>query len=226
MTLRQLLDGKEALATRSIVLLVVILTGLMELSGGVEGAGTWFRVCGLHGESFVSSRGMVLLSYGFLHGGWLHAATNVVMTLVLGARAEWWWGARCMLTIFFGGIIAGGIVHLLLSGDQQSLLVGCSGGVMALLLAVTTSDPDSRFSPLPLSGRNMGRGVLLSSLVLTVFHPAREQSWLAMPAQWLQSMAGESIFSWGHACHLGGALFGWIIVRHRLRLRKRAAKRF
>lgn len=226
MTLRQLLDGTEARATRSIVLLVVILTGLIEWSGGVDGAVEWFRLGGLHCESFVSSRGLVLLTHGFLHGGWFHAATNVVMTLVLGARVEWWWGARRMLTIFFGGIIAGGIVHLLLSGDQQSLLVGCSGGVMALLLAVTTSDPDSRFSPLPLSGRNMGRGVLLSSLLLTVFHPAREQSWLAMPAQWLQSMAGESIFSWGHACHLGGALFGWIFVRYSLRLRKRAAKRF
>ncbi|TAE90024.1 MAG: hypothetical protein EAZ81_11475 [Verrucomicrobia bacterium] len=117
-------------------------------------------------------------------------------------------------------------MHLLLSVDQQGLLVGSSAGAMSLLLAVTTSDPDARFFPIRLRARNVGRGIILSSLLLTLLHPAREQQWLAMPAQWLQSMAGESIFSRGHACHLGGALFGWIFVRYSLRLRKKATKQF
>jgi membrane associated rhomboid family serine protease len=147
------------------------------------------------------ARGQVwqLVTHGCLHGGWLHVSLNALCLIAAGARVERIAGVRRAATLFLGGIFSGGVAFLLF--PSEVLLVGASGGIFALVLWLTTVSPQSRMAFIPLSARNLGRGLLLASGLLALFAP------------WMD--AGGIMVS--HACHFGGALCGWGVARWSLR---------
>jgi membrane associated rhomboid family serine protease len=125
-------------------------------------------------------------------------------------------GAKTMLGVTLAGVLCGGLFHLLLG---TGLLVGMSGGCMALLLLLTTLSPQSRMMPLPLSGRSLGMGILLAALALALMNPELKLPAFSDAGLWLERNGQPSLFQMGHACHFGGALAGWIFGRWILRPR-------
>ncbi|MFT3991079.1 MAG: rhomboid family intramembrane serine protease [Luteolibacter sp.] len=191
-------------------LILIGVHGWIECTGGVVKHWPLYVELGLQLPAVLHGWIWQLLSYGFLHGSWSHVLLNAGCLLLVGPRLEKIWGAWRVLGTALIGVIAGGLGHLLLGVTEHALLVGFSGGCMALVLLFCTISPDARWGPLGISAKNLGRGILSSELGLALIEPAKgwpvfsEIGRLLMP--W-----GASVFQMGHACHFGGAFAGWLI---------------
>ena len=176
---------------------------------------------GLGREGILSGKIWQVVTYGLLHGGWLHAAGNSLLVLLIGSRIEHMAGRSAMLKALLGGVLGGALAHLLLApdGDGAPLLVGLSGGCLSLLLLLTTLSPQSRMMPLPLSGRSLGLGILSAELLMALMNPELGVPGLSAVGGMLVERGGDSWFKIGHACHFGGGLAGWAYGRWLLRPR-------
>ena len=140
-------------------------------------------------------------------------------------------GRAVMLKATVFGVIGGGIGHLLLApgGDGTSLLVGLSGGCVGLLLLLTTLSPESRFMPLPISGRSLGLGIIVAELFLSVIQPQLGVPGFAQIGKWFGEWGMSGWYEIGHACHLGGGMAGWLygrwLLRPRVTLKRLRAER-
>ena len=212
---RQILYSPVCWSFAAVILVVDLL---VNLAGGKDSqpAWWWFETLGLSRGGFLGGKIWQIVTYGFLHGGWVHVGLNAVFILLIGSRIEHMAGRRAVVVAILVGILGGGIAHLVMA---SGLLVGISGGCMALMLLLTTLSPQSRMMPLPVSGRSLGLGIMIAALILALLDPA-----LGVPGF---SALGEVIvdhglgvgFKMGHACHFGGGLAGWIMGRWILRPR-------
>ena len=73
------------------------------------------------------------LTYFLIHRDWLHLSVNISMQLLLGIPLELVHGFCRILFIYLSGVLSGSIAASLF--DNSVLLVGCGGGVYALLSA-------------------------------------------------------------------------------------------
>lgn len=206
------LTGARAATGAALLLLAVY--GAVAAGGGPQRLAWWFLTFGLRRADVLAGRLWQLVTHALLHGSWLHVTLNALLVGLLGARLERILGRGGFFKVLVAGVLGGAVAHLLLApGAAGSPLVGISGGCMALLLALTTLSPESRMLPLPVSGRSLGRGVLLAGVLLVLLDPALGVPGLGMLGEWL-GVDGSRI---GHACHLGGALAGWLYARRLLR---------
>lgn len=181
----------------------------------------WIETLGLNRDAFFSGKIWQGLSYGLLHGSWVHAAVNSSFILLVGSRIEHMAGRAAVVKTLVAGILGGGIIDLLLTpaGPDTAWLVGISGGCVALLLLLTTLSPQSRMMPLPVSGKSLGFGILTAELLLALSHPALGVPLLSDFGSFLVSAGLGSWFQIGHACHFGGGVAGWLMGRWLLRPR-------
>lgn len=205
------------------VAVIVGIELLIVCLGGPEKqpARSWYEWLGLNREGFLSGKIWQVFTYGLLHGGWWHALLNALCILLVGSRIEHMTGTPAMVKTTVFGILGGGIGHLLLApgGPRAALLVGISGGVMALFLMLTTLSPQSRMMPLWLSGRSLGAGILAVALALVLIHPDLSLPGFSTVGMALRRAGWGMIFDMGHACHFGGGLAGWLYGRWLLRPR-------
>ncbi|MEM9237454.1 MAG: rhomboid family intramembrane serine protease [Verrucomicrobiota bacterium] len=197
-------------------LLVLIQLGF-ELVGGYPVILSTAREFGLSRMGMMEGKLWQPVSYALIHGSWLHLAINVFGLLAFGSRIERIGGGRQMLILLVGGWLVAGLFYLLLGGQGTTPLVGISGGVVSLLLWLTGVSPDSRMWPVPVSGRNLGLGILVASALLTLMNPGLGIPGLAACSRALGMGAGNVDVA--HACHLGGAVFGLAAARWTLRPR-------
>jgi len=177
--------------------LAVFLAGqTMSVGGGqsaqVEAATQWAM---LHpGPSF---QWWTLITYTFLHAGWLHLLGNMVILWVFGPNVEDKFG-RIWFTLFYfaGGAAAGGL-HVLF---EKSPVVGASGAIAAVTGAFLVLFPRTHIK------------VFILFVTIGVYNvPA--WAFVIMAVVWdlvLQGMArGDRI---AHLAHLGGYSFGFLIA--------------
>jgi len=144
-----------------------------------------------------------LLSYGFLHGGIAHLLFNMLALVMFGAPLEQTWGERRFLTYFLVCVAGAGLCQLLVvtwSFSNDGMLiptVGASGGVFGLLLAYGLLFPNQRvmllFPPIPMKARTL---VIVYGVISLLLGVTGTQSGVA------------------HFAHLGGMLFGWLMIRY------------
>jgi membrane associated rhomboid family serine protease len=218
--LRQIRHSPASLAWAVSILLV---HGLVTWAGGMdsEPAQSWFENLGLSRAGILNGKFWQILTYGFLHGGWLHVGLNALFVVLVGSRIEHMAGPGAVSKAILGGVIGGGLLHLIIAPTHADgpILVGLSGGCIALLLLLTTLSPDSRMMPLPISGRNLGLGILIAELILTLINPSMKIPIFADLGNFLVGRGLGHFFQIAHACHLGGGLTGWILGRWLLRPR-------
>ncbi len=212
-------DLAAARGTLAFVGLLLAIQIALGWAGGVERVPQVYEIFGLSREGLGRGRIWQLLSHGLLHANGLHFALNGLVLLAVGPRLERIGGLRLWGRLIVAGLLAGGAMHLVAEGAGDRILIGASGSVMAALLWLTAVSPGSRMWPVPVSGKSLGLGVLLASAVLTLINPA-----LGLPvfSDWGRAL-GETavpvVFGVSHACHLGGALAGWLGARWTLRPR-------
>jgi len=147
-----------------------------------------------------------LLTYGFLHGSPMHILFNMFGLWMFGRELEQLMGSQRFLIYFLTCVVGAGIVQLIVANMQGGLYptVGASGGVFGILLAYGLTYPNRMvmllFPPIPMKAKYF---VLFYGL--------------------LELYLGVSGNSPGVAnfAHLGGMLFGFLLLRYWARPRRR-----
>lgn len=144
-----------------------------------------------------------LLSYGFMHGGMGHLFFNCLALFQFGSRLEQVWGGKKYLTYFLVCVAGAGLCQLLVTtvmfDPSQGPIptIGASGGVFGLLLAYGMLFPHERvmllIPPIPMSARTL---VIVFGIIELVLGVTGTASGVA------------------HFAHLGGILFGWLLIRY------------
>jgi membrane associated rhomboid family serine protease len=141
-----------------------------------------------------------LVTYSFLHGGWMHLGFNMLALWMFGGDLERVWGARRMALAYFASVVIGGLAQLLVSGMSGSgggPVIGASAGVFGILLAFALVFPNRTiiplFPPIPMPARIF---VLLYAVLELVLGVTGTQVGVA------------------HFAHLGGLLGGWLVYRY------------
>jgi membrane associated rhomboid family serine protease len=147
-----------------------------------------------------------LVTYGFLHGNLMHIAFNMFALWMFGRELELMMGVRRFLTYFLTCVIGAGFIQLIVAGTQGGLYptVGASGGVFGILLAYGLAFPNRMimllFPPIPMKAKYFVLVFGLLELYLGVSGNA----------------PGVANFA-----HLGGMLFGFLLLRYWSRSRRR-----
>ena len=144
-----------------------------------------------------------VFTYAFLHGGLMHLAFNMLALVMFGAPLEYTWGEKRFLTYYVVCVVGAALCQLLVGwwavsqGTPAYPTIGASGGVFGLLLAYGMLFPNQRvmllFPPIPMKARTL---VIVYGL--------------------FELMVGVTGLQPGvaHFAHLGGMLFGWLLIRH------------
>ncbi|KAF1690965.1 rhomboid family intramembrane serine protease [Pseudoxanthomonas taiwanensis] len=144
-----------------------------------------------------------LLTYGFLHGGFGHLLFNMLALYMFGAPLELTWGSRRFLAYYLICVAGAGLCQLAVGwwmvrqGGPAYPTLGASGGVFGLLLAYGMLFPNQRvmllFPPIPMRARTF---VIVFGLITLLLGFTGLQPGVA------------------HFAHLGGMLFGWLVIRY------------
>lgn len=140
-----------------------------------------------------------LLTYGFLHGDIGHIFFNMFGLWMFGRDIERTLGARRFATYYLTCVVGAGVVQLVVAMLQGGVYptVGASGGVFGLLLAYAMFFPDRTvmllIPPIPMRAKYF---VLFYGLL---------ELYLGVSGR----TPGVANFA-----HLGGMLFGFILLRH------------
>lgn len=147
-----------------------------------------------YGEAFQPWQ---LLTYGFLHSNVMHLAFNMFGLWMFGRELESAWGSPRFLQFYLICIVGAGICQLVVSGypDHFGYTVGASGAVYGILLAYGMTYPNRMimliFPPIPIKAKYF----------VVMFGLLELYSGLTRP--------GSSV---AHFAHLGGMLFGLILI--------------
>ncbi len=193
--------------TKFLLIANIVGFGLQKLLGDVSLVSLmlWPLGTGIYDPSGAAPSFMPwqLLSYGFLHGNFMHLAFNMLALVMFGAPLEHTWGDRRYLTYFLVCVVGAGLCQLgvgswaVAQGAQPYPTIGASGGVFGLLLAYGMLFPNQRvmllFPPIPMKARTL-------VIVYGLFE-------LSVGVTGLQPGVA-------HFAHLGGMLFGWLLIRH------------
>ena len=144
-----------------------------------------------------------LLTYGFLHGNWPHIIFNMLALFMFGAPLEYTWGQKRYLSYYMVCMVGAGLCQLavgawmMANGSGGYPTIGASGAIFGLLLAYGMLFPNQRvmllIPPIPMKARTL-------VIVYGLFE-------LFVGFTGLQPGVA-------HFAHLGGMLFGWLMIRY------------
>ncbi|MCF6298067.1 MAG: rhomboid family intramembrane serine protease [Flavobacteriaceae bacterium] len=156
----------------------------------------WFALSP-HFDSLITKPWSVI-SYGFLHDGFLHILFNLIFLFYIGNIFLDYFNKKQFLLYYIFGIFSGGLIFLLSYNylpalkTHETYLVGASAGVTAILIGITSHIPNYsiRF-------RFIGNIKLLHIAIIL------------MAIDIIQIPNGNA---GGHLAHLGGALIGYLLT--------------
>lgn len=201
------------------MLVLVLIHMVLVIAGGRSGSLWCYQYFGLSLGGLADGKLWQPLSYALLHGDWFHLGINLLLLSFAGARVMQLLGQQSCGVIMLLGILVGGLMHLvtemflLLGGRDTSHLIGISGACFALLLTVLTLSPHTRIRFVPVSGKNLGLGIVLGEAILWLINPSLRLPVFAAIGELVSTCGGAGLFDISHACHLGGALVGWWFAR-------------
>lgn len=139
-----------------------------------------------------------IISYGFLHGGFLHILFNLIGLYFIGNLFLQYFSEKQLLTFYVLGTFFGGVLYLLsqnyfpLFEGKATYLVGASAGVSAIFVGAATYIPNYE-----LKIRFIGYVKLWYLAAI----------WVGLD---VLGLIGTN--AGGNFAHLGGALFGFLYV--------------
>lgn len=147
-----------------------------------------------------------ILTYGFLHGDFMHIAFNMFALWMFGRELELMMGARRFLTYYLTCVIGAAFVQLIVAKFTGAVYptIGASGGVFGILLAFGMAFPNRMimliFPPIPMRAKYF---VLLYGLLELYLGVSKSAPGVA------------------HFAHLGGMLFGFLLLQYWNKTRRR-----
>ena len=140
-----------------------------------------------------------LLTYAFLHGNTTHIFFNMFGLWMFGRDIERFMGSQRFLIYYIVCVVGAGIVQLIVAGVQGGIYptVGASGGVFGILLAYGLTFPNRivvpLFPPIPMRA------------ITFVFIYGGLELYLGVSG----GAPGVANFA-----HLGGMLFGFLLIQY------------
>lgn len=188
-----------------LLLLVMGAAGLQQLAGEILAA-IWLMPAQV-------VRGYVwqLVTYAFVHGGFLHFFFNMLALWMFGSQMEQTWGSRRFLKLYGWGVLGAALFSVALSYTGAlgmspiTPTVGASGGVYAVLIAFGMTFPESE--------------------IMMIFPPisikAKYFVWLLIVLTLVSSLQGGGAVA--YMAHMGGLITGFLYVKSLQRGRRRPA---
>ncbi len=160
---------------------------------------------GVEGSPFMPWQ---VVTYSFLHDPYslAHIFFNMFALWMFGRELELMMGQNRFLTYYFTCVIGAAIVQMIVAGSQDAVYptVGASGGVFGILLAYGLAFPNRMvmliFPPIPMKAKYFVLFYGLLELYLGV---------------------SGNVPGVAHFAHLGGMLFGFLLLRYWARSRRR-----
>ena len=87
---------------------------------------------------------LTLVSYQFLHGGWMHLISNMLFLWVFADNIEDAFGHVAFALFYLLCGVAGGLLHVLVTPASDAPLVGASGAVSGVIGAYVVLFPKAR----------------------------------------------------------------------------------
>lgn len=144
-----------------------------------------------------------LLTYQFMHAGWLHLIFNAVTIFTFGSELEHLLGARRYLTLVFCSGIVGGVFQMAAALLWPTLfggaVVGASACAFGLVAAIAMMFPRQELN------------------ILFIFVPVRLRAMTLLIVFIVIALVGVVFPLPGiriaHAAHLGGMAMGWFYIK-------------
>ena len=154
------------------------------------------------------------ITFQFLHGGFLHILFNMLGLFWFGPMVEMYLGSRRYLAFYLLTGVAGALMYLalnllggifgnvpgLLPNNPATPLIGASAGVFGVLMAGAYLEPNRQIT-------------LLLFFVLPVTLRMKTLAYGLVVIALLAVYSGSSNAG-GEAGHLGGAIAGFLLIRH------------
>ncbi|ARV07979.1 rhomboid family intramembrane serine protease [Polaribacter sp. SA4-10] len=182
------------LAVFAATLLFSVFQGLYK--GEINWLINWFSLDAEYAVFF--TKPWTIISYGFLHDGFLHVLFNLITLYFIGNLFIEYFTQKQLLTFYLLGTFFGGILYLLsqnyfpLFEGKSSVLVGASAGISGIFIGIATYIPNYQ-----LNIRFIG--------FVKLWHLAA--IWILLD---VLGIAGNN--AGGHFAHLGGSVFGYLYV--------------
>ncbi len=146
-----------------------------------------------------------IVTYGFLHSGFLHILFNMLMLWMFGAQLESGWGKRQFYEFYFFCLIGAAMVTIAISYTHMLgvtpyiATVGASGAIFGLIVAfgMLYGEQEVMLMLPPVSIKAKYMAIVLVLIELALALGASRQP-------------GESV---AYTAHLGGAFFGWLYIK-------------
>lgn len=158
------------------------------------------------GSHFAPFKVWQLVTYGWMHASTTHIAFNMFGLWMFGSDLERVWGPQRFFVFYLVCVVGAGIIQLLASGFEGHMgpTVGASGGLFGILLAYGLTFPNRvvvpLFPPIPMRA------------ITFVFVFGALELFLGI------SGAAPGIANFAH---LGGMLFGFLMLQFWKRPRRR-----
>jgi membrane associated rhomboid family serine protease len=195
-------------AHRSVTMIMVILLAVCFILQSIlfsyrsSSALVLFQYLALSKAAIVKGYLWELLTFQFVHAGFLHVFFNCLALFFLGRALETSLSPKHWLRIYLGAGIAGGLLHALgnivAPYNFPSPVVGASAGVCGLLAAFSYLYPQQEIY-LWFVLRFPARFFFILSVILSTF-------FILVPE-------GGRDMGMAHGAHLGGLLFGYAYAR-------------
>ena len=150
----------------------------------------WFGSPWFHSWQFIT--------YMFLHGGFSHLFFNMFALWMFGRTLEDRLGPQRFMIYYVVCGVGAALIQMLvawLTHDTGIVLIGASGAVMGLLLAFGVMYPNSQIFVFPLP------------------FPIKAK-WFVMGYAAIELLSGATGYDLGvaHFAHVGGMLWGWLLL--------------
>ncbi|TMM31398.1 rhomboid family intramembrane serine protease [Polaribacter aestuariivivens] len=184
------------IAVFAISLLITVISGLYKVNQNF--LMDWFSLDDNVNEFL--SKPWSIISYGFLHAGFIHLIFNMITLYFMGNFFIQYFTQKQALQFYILGTLFGGLFFILsqnyfpLFEDESYSLVGASAGISAIILGITTYMPNYQVK-IPLIG------------YVKLWHLTA--IWLGLDIVGLIGPNAGGSFS-----HLGGSLFGFLYVNN------------
>jgi membrane associated rhomboid family serine protease len=180
------------------VFILTVLAGLFQKPyvGNMNFIAEWFSLDDTLSGLF--TKPWSIISYGFLHAGFIHILFNCIALYFIGNLFIQFFSQKQLLNFYILGTFFGGVLYIFsqsffpLFEGKNSYLVGASAGISAIFLGIATYMPNYELK-FPLIGYVKLWQVTAVWILLDII-----------------GLVGNN--AGGSFAHLGGALFGFLYV--------------
>jgi rhomboid family protein len=147
------------------------------------------------------SRPWTLITYFFMHGGFMHIIFNMLFLYWFGMIIKEFLGGAKVVSLYVLGGIAGGLLYLLMynlipqlvQNVDNSVMLGASGAVYAIVVGAATLSPNY-------------------TMHLLFFGPVKIK-YIALVYVFMSFVNTAGANAGGNLAHLGGAALGFLFIK-------------